>query len=924
MGKKIIVAITILLTAGLFTGWYLFTRESKYLGTSAFTAIPDNSAIVIRIHHLRNYTSSSLKNPFWKECSALPGLSGLYHKLSLADSLIRTSEKPNNPLPEKELTIAVQNENNAYQWLIILELASLSDKRVVARLVPDYFTHKGVFPEKTKSGEAELNSYSWQEKGKSQHFYTSLFHGLLLGSTDQKFLEQAIYKLNHPGKSGNIVFERANKRNTGDSDARIYLNHQLLPRFAQPLCSKTFSDKLTGSLPLATWSELDLTQKPDEMILNGFSFLADSLNTHLGIFLRQQPDSFRLARVFPAHSTFFLSYVITSNSRFFEDYEQLLTKNHTLDSYRKLLSQTDSLYGVDLRKIVSDHLDGAAAVLFTQPDPTMPEENKYLILSVNSGGQVEEALTPLAIQIPGRRKRDKPKNYSLFRIDSETEFKIYKTEVDDFGKQVFGEVFAGVKTNYFTIYDNCLVMAASSESLERFLQANVLHETLENDPLYRNFTHGLSDRLNLFLWTSPGYALPFLKEIIDTKNNTEITKQRATLLKIESMAWQIGNENGMIYNMARLKYNPEVHINSPSVIWKSHPAVALLTPPHIVTGGSVKENAHILVQDKDLNLLGINSEGRVLWKTKLSAPINSEIFEPDCLKNGKPQYFFSTSDALYLIGSDGKYLTGYPVKLHSPATNGVSVFDYDQNKDYRFFIAGKDHKVCLYDKKGAIVTGWTPPKTEHDVNLPVQFFRVENKDYLIFTDKNRAYILDRKGKPAVKIKGDFTFSHNPFTLQPKSGKNKARLITTDNKGVILSVGFDGSVKKLEVGQFSPDHHFSCEVGNTDKAFSYLFLDGETLTAYDMQGNRLFLRKFNHTIPFAPQLFPFPDKSIKIGVTDSAGSKIYLLNSDGSVYTGFPIDGATPFAISFHAKESSTPFNLLTAMPDGELINYSIK
>ena len=554
----------------------------------------------------------------------------------------------------------------------------------------------------------------------------------------------------------------------------------------------------------------------------------------------------------------------------------------------------------------------------------MPEENKYLILSVNSGGQVEEALTPLAIQIPGRRKRDKPKNYSLFRIDSETEFKIYKTEVDDFGKQVFGEVFAGVKTNYFTIYDNCLVMAASSESLERFLQANILHETLENDPLYRNFTHGLSDRLNLFLWTSPGYALPFLKEIIDTKNNTEITKQRATLLKIESMGWQIGNENGMIYNMARLKYNPEVHINSPSVIWKSHPAVALLTPPHIVTGGSVKENAHILVQDKDLNLLGINSEGRVLWKTKLSAPINSEIFEPDCLKNGKPQYFFSTSDALYLIGSDGKYLTGYPVKLHSPATNGVSVFDYDQNKDYRFFIAGKDHKVCLYDKKGDIVTGWTPPKTEHDVNLPVQFFRVENKDYLIFTDKNRAYILDRKGKPAVKIKGDFTFSHNPFTLQPKSGKNKARLITTDNKGVILSVGFDGSVKKLEVGQFSPDHHFCCEVENADKTFSYLFLNGETLTAYDWQGNRLFLRKFNHTIPFAPQLFPSPDKSIKIGITDSAESKIYLLNSDGSVYAGFPIDGATPFAISFHGKESSTPFYLVTAMPDGELINYLIK
>ena len=58
MGRKITVAITIVLTAGLFTGWYLFTRESKFLGTSAFSALPENSAVIIRIHNLKNYTAS--------------------------------------------------------------------------------------------------------------------------------------------------------------------------------------------------------------------------------------------------------------------------------------------------------------------------------------------------------------------------------------------------------------------------------------------------------------------------------------------------------------------------------------------------------------------------------------------------------------------------------------------------------------------------------------------------------------------------------------------------------------------------------------------------------------------------------------------------------------------------------------------------
>ncbi len=923
MGKKIIVAITILLIAGLFTGWYFFTQESKYLGSSAFSAVPENSAVVIRIHNLKKYTASARINPIWKGCSTLPGIADLYQKISFTDALLDSISKPDNSLGNKELTIAFNRENDHFEWLAILELASLSEKRLITGTVTKYFTQQGAISETTKSGNGIITGYSWRTKGGSQHFYTTLFRGLMLGSPERKYVEAGINQLEDPAKPGNAVFGKVNKNNAGNVDARIYVNHKRLPQFAKSLFSETFLERYKASAPFATWSELDLTQKQDEVILNGISFTTDSLNNHLQIFLRQQPDTFRLARIFPAQSTFFLSYEINNNVHFFEDYEQLLANHHHLEAYRKALSQTDSLYGINLQKIVSDHLDGSAAIVYTQPDPTMAEENKYLVLRINSESQVEEALSPLAIEIPGRRKRDKPKNYTPFVIDAETEFKIYQTEVSDFGSLVFGELFAGVKTNFYATYDNYLVMGSSFAAVGSFLKANVLHETLENNQVYRKLTKGLSDKLNIYLWCSPGRALPFFREMLNNDRYAGFSAELKALLKIESVGWQIGNENGMLYNMARLQYNPEVYETPSSVIWKSHPGSALISPPIFIPNSSGKSHSGILIQDKDLNLMLINADGRTLWKIKLTSPINNKIIVPKGLSNGKQQFFFSTSDALYSVNQDGKILNNNTFKLKSTASNAVSVFDYDKNNDYRFFIACKDHKVYLYDKKGKIVTGWNPPKTEHLVTQPVQFFRVENKDYLVFTDKNRAYILDRKGKPAVTVKGNLTFSNNAFTLQPKSGKNKARLITTDATGTIISVGFDGSIKKIEVGTFSPEHHFLCLETTHDTDLCYLFLDNEILTGYDRLGNSRFTRKFKHSIPTAPQLFRFPNKSIKLGITDTVENKIYLLNSDGAVSEGFPLDGSTPFDITYPDTTSGS-FGVVTATPDGELINYEIK
>jgi hypothetical protein len=101
------------------------------------------------------------------------------------------------------------------------------------------------------------------------------------------------------------------------------------------------------------------------------------------------------------------------------------------------------------------------------------------------------------------------------------------------------------------------------------------------------------------------------------------------------------------------------------------------------------------------------------------------------------------------------------------------------------------------------------------------------------------------------------------------------------------------------------------------------LDGDSLTVYNQSANQIFKKKFNHPVGSPPELFTFPDKSLKIGISDSSENKIYLFNSDGSICNGFPLEGFSPFAIWFPGSQSGQ-FNLITGTADGYLNNYLIK
>jgi hypothetical protein len=239
-------------------------------------------------------------------------------------------------------------------------------------------------------------------------------------------------------------------------------------------------------------------------------------------------------------------------------------------------------------------------------------------------------------------------------------------------------------------------------------------------------------------------------------------------------------------------------------------------------------------------------------------------------------------------------------------------------------VAGNDQTIYAFDEDGLPVEGWQPPKTDHPVTKPVQHFSIEGKDYIVVSDRMKDYIFDRKGN--VRVETDFVYQHsanNIVYLERRTKTHEPRLVSTDAEGNIHHIYFDGKHTITNFNQLDDSHYFIAANVNEDDEAEYIFTQGSQLLVQGNNGDTLVNILLNEEAIVKPFVYHFTSKVKKIGLTAPVSNKIYLLNSNGSFYKGFPLDGCTSFSIGF-IGEDQTRFNLLVGSPDAYLYNYLVE
>jgi hypothetical protein len=374
----------------------------------------------------------------------------------------------------------------------------------------------------------------------------------------------------------------------------------------------------------------------------------------------------------------------------------------------------------------------------------------------------------------------------------------------------------------------------------------------------------------------------------------------------------------MLYNSLSIRFKDEIR-EEPGTEWETLLDTTASIKPFFFTNHNTGAK-EIFLQDMKNNAYLINTAGRVLWKVPLKEQISGNVFMIDYFRNGKYQLLFSGKENLHLLDRNGNYVERYPVKLRSPATNSLALFDYDNNRDYRILIAGEDKKVYAYDRSGSVVRGWNTFRTAGFVHSEVIFCRVSGKDYLLVADESSVYFLDRQGnirlnprEAVIKAKGS--------GLRLSKGAESS-IVCSSPDGTVQQIFFDGNVKKFSFRLFSDDHSFDIFDVDSDGFDEYVFIDKGTLYLYDHDKKELFTRDFGSENLGGPIYFNFSSSDKKIGVVDMDRKLIYLINKNGKTMNGFPLRGASMFSIGKLSEK--TGWNLIVGGTDKFLYNYKLE
>jgi len=288
-----------------------------------------------------------------------------------------------------------------------------------------------------------------------------------------------------------------------------------------------------------------------------------------------------------------------------------------------------------------------------------------------------------------------------------------------------------------------------------------------------------------------------------------------------------------------------------------------------------------------------------LWKYKLDEPILGKVHTVDMLKNNKLQFAFNTKHKIFVIDRLGKDVAPFPVSLASISTAPMSVFDYEKNREYRFFVPCANGTIAAIDRNGKAVDGFVPNVKFGVITQPVLHVRRAGKDFIVVTDNLRVHLLDRKGKRRLPTTDIYPATNTLTCCEYAANGAVARLVVSTANGNLMAISLDnGRAEKIPIdARLNEMHHFVSTPSN-----GYMFLNNKTLSVYASNLKQIFSESTKQA-PYDKPLFFNTKNKQYYSVYSADERKAYLWDADGNLLKGFPINASAPAIVVKMTKSS---------------------
>lgn len=918
--SAILIAVGVLLFIAI---GLQFLNKQEHKITNAIKAIPDDAAIIIQTN---NFAALIQKlngaNVFKKEFSTVIKWEKFFGKLESLDSLLNSKHEIKSIFSDSELLLSGHlSARNTLDYLFVLSLKDEVSENNIRNYIAQAINDRADIMQRTYEGYDLYDLAFFNEEDKDLSFSYSVADGLFICSFSKILTEEAIRRL----KSGiSLVsdkgFNKLSQTVGKNVDANIFINYKYFPKSLKNIVNPQNATFFKFIDRFASWTALDLILKKDAVLLSGYTYSDDSINSYMNVFKGLDNMGNDFLKYLPENTAAFVAVNIKEMETFKDNYTNYLKNNRKYRKIRLRLDELNNIYGTNVANKFYEQIEGTvslANVLNKTSEKGLQTFGVFQLSDEDEFIELMKTMSKKQVVSDSIILNNVAKPVS---IDTENEIVANKFPLPHLFPLLFGKLFNKLDAQYYMMIDDYIVTGKSTNALKVFYKKLKQGLTLEKNNDFVRFSNSLASESNIFLYLNFFQGKPLIQAELANGFKKVYSKNTEKFDKLQAVSLQLGLQSDLFFTNLYLNYNPAFRTKTKSA-WEIQMDTLVLSKPQIVIN-HYTGNKEALVQDMANNLFLYGTDGKVLWKRHLPGKILGKVHQIDFYKNNKLQLLFNTKTHLFLIDRNGRDVENYPIKFKSPATNGMAVMDYGKSKNYRIFVACENKGVYLLNKSAAKVDGWQFDKTLGTLTTPVQHFSFDGKDYLIFSDEQQVYILNRRGETRIELAAKFIKSENSvFYFDEGTTPENAHFVTTGTDGVVYFIYLNGDVKKMTLGKFTAKHQFRYADIAGDGRKYFVYTDEDRLVVYNQDKSIRFEKKFSASLHNSLNLYKIGD-IYYIGVSVFAENKIYLISPNGKILKGFPMDGASPFSVD-KLKRKGVNMNIITGSSDNFLFNYSV-
>ncbi|MAP53301.1 hypothetical protein [Altibacter sp.] len=579
----------------------------------------------------------------------------------------------------------------------------------------------------------------------------------------------------------------------------------------------------------ASWTALDTQFSTDGIAATGVALARDTVPQLLSVFKGLLPRQNEIAKVIPTNAYDAVSFTYNDAELFYNN----------LGTFRGVTNTTavNPLFE-SVNEIGVIRLADSKAIALKSIDPMLTEESLLKYMS----------------------------EHSTFREETLSSFSEPSLFTDAFAPLVHT-----LAPKFVFQLDQFFIFSETEAAAHEIITAFHSNTVLQKSEYFERATAQLSTSSSLLIYKMNGAISPAIASFFASPESAEIASVTPKQFPFAALQFSYDRDFAHVTLVCK---ELSKGIENPGGITQQASAQLdheLLGAPQLFSNHRTQGN-DIVVQDIRNTLYLISESGKILWTKSLEGPILGKVHEVDLLRNGKKQLAFVTKNTFHVLDRNGSAVAPFPLKFKDKITQPLAVFDYDNNRKYRFLVVqGKD--VLMYDSNGKIVNGFTFKKAKTDIVLTPQHIRMGNKDYIVVAESNGTLnILSRIGKPRVTVSKKFDFSEIPIAEE-------------DNAFVVIDKGRS----KIKI-----DQNGNVATQNLDVSSSYSFLiDGTTKVTMD--DNMLRINGKLLELPFGiysrPEVFN-ANRETYVSVTETQENKVYVYTKTGKLLNGFPVFGSS--------------------------------